>query len=34
MKFLLQFFFKNDLQVRANSTMIKGGAKDVLNNSD
>ena len=26
MKFLLQFFFKNDLQVRANSTMIKGGA--------
>lgn len=26
MKFLLQLFFKADLQLRANSTMIKGGA--------
>jgi hypothetical protein len=26
MKFLLQFFFKNDLQLRADSTMIKGGS--------
>ena len=26
MKFLLQFFFNTKLQVRADSTMIKGGA--------